>query len=66
MDWTVLGFVVAAGIWWIYFDITAPSSARELPDVEEEETRSRARTRGTPTATSATPGTTCSSTVICR
>ena len=24
----VLGFAVAAGIWWIYFDITAPSSAR--------------------------------------
>ena len=37
MDWTVLGFVVAAGIWWIYFDITAPSSARALQDVEEEE-----------------------------
>ena len=33
----VLGFAVAAGIWWIYFDITAPSSARELQDVEEEE-----------------------------
>jgi low temperature requirement protein LtrA len=32
----VLGFAVAAGIWWIYFDITAPSSARELQDVEEE------------------------------
>jgi hypothetical protein len=37
MDWTVLGFVVAAGIWWIYFDIAAPSSARELQDVGEEE-----------------------------
>ena len=33
----MLGFAVAAGIWWIYFDITAPSSARELQDVEEEE-----------------------------
>jgi low temperature requirement protein LtrA len=33
----VLGFAVVAGIWWIYFDITAPSSARELQDVEEEE-----------------------------
>lgn len=33
----VLGFAVVAGIWWIYFDITAPSSARELQDVDEEE-----------------------------
>ena len=33
----VLGFAVAAGMWWIYFDITAPSSARELQDVGEEE-----------------------------
>lgn len=33
----VLGFAVVAGIWWIYFDITAPSSVRELQDVEEEE-----------------------------
>jgi low temperature requirement protein LtrA len=33
----VLAFAVAAGIWWIYFDITAPSSARELQDVGEEE-----------------------------
>ena len=33
----VLAFAVAAGMWWIYFDITAPSSARELQDVEEEE-----------------------------
>jgi low temperature requirement protein LtrA len=32
----VLGFAVVAGIWWIYFDITAPSSARELQDVDEE------------------------------
>jgi low temperature requirement protein LtrA len=32
----VLGFAVVAGIWWIYFDITAPSSARELHDVDEE------------------------------
>ena len=23
----VVGFMVVAGIWWIYFDITAPSSA---------------------------------------
>jgi low temperature requirement protein LtrA len=33
----VLAFAVAAGIWWIYFDITAPSSARELQGVGEEE-----------------------------
>jgi low temperature requirement protein LtrA len=33
----VLGFAVVAGIWWIYFDITAPSSARELQDVDEGE-----------------------------
>jgi low temperature requirement protein LtrA len=33
----VLAFAVAAGMWWIYFDITAPSSARELQDVGEEE-----------------------------
>ena len=33
----VLAFAVAAGMWWIYFDITAPSSARELQDVREEE-----------------------------
>jgi low temperature requirement protein LtrA len=33
----VLAFAVTAGIWWIYFDITAPSSARELRDVGEEE-----------------------------
>jgi Bacterial low temperature requirement A protein (LtrA) len=33
----VLAFGVAAGMWWIYFDITAPSSARELHDVGEEE-----------------------------
>ena len=32
----VLGFALVAGIWWIYFDITAPSSARELQDVDEE------------------------------
>ena len=32
----VLAFAVAAGMWWIYFDITAPSSARELEDVGEE------------------------------
>jgi low temperature requirement protein LtrA len=32
----VLGFAVVAGIWWIYFDITAPSSAQELQDVDEE------------------------------
>ena len=33
----VLAFAVAAGMWWIYFDITAPSSARELKDVGKEE-----------------------------
>ena len=33
----VLAFAVAAGMWWIYFDVTAPSSARELEDVGEEE-----------------------------
>jgi low temperature requirement protein LtrA len=33
----VLAFAVVAGVWWIYFDITAPSSARELQDVGEEE-----------------------------
>jgi low temperature requirement protein LtrA len=32
----VLAFAVAAGMWWIYFDITAPSSARELHEVGEE------------------------------
>jgi low temperature requirement protein LtrA len=32
----VLAFAVAAGMWWIYFDITAPSSAQELQDVEEQ------------------------------
>ena len=33
----VLAFAVAAGTWWIYFDITAPSSARELQRVGKEE-----------------------------
>jgi low temperature requirement protein LtrA len=33
----VLAFAVVAGVWWIYFDITAPSSARELQEVGEEE-----------------------------
>ena len=32
----VLAFGVAAGMWWIYFDVTAPSSARELQDEDEE------------------------------
>ncbi len=31
-----LGFVVAAGMWWIYFDITASSGQRELDEAEEE------------------------------
>lgn len=33
----VLAFAVAAGMWWIYFDITAPSSSRELREAEDEE-----------------------------
>jgi len=33
----VIGFVVAAGMWWIYFDVTATSSGRELHRAEEEE-----------------------------
>lgn len=33
----VLAFAVAAGMWWIYFDITAPSSSRELQEAEEED-----------------------------
>ena len=32
-----LAFAVAAGMWWIYFDITAPSSSRELREAEEED-----------------------------
>ncbi|MFP5282556.1 MAG: low temperature requirement protein A, partial [Actinomycetes bacterium] len=31
-----LAFAVAAGMWWIYFDITASSSQRELAEAEEE------------------------------
>jgi low temperature requirement protein LtrA len=33
----ILAFLVAAGMWWIYFDITAPSSTRELQAADEEE-----------------------------
>ncbi len=33
----VLAFAVAAGMWWIYFDITAPSSSEHLERAEEEE-----------------------------
>lgn len=33
----VLAFGVAAAMWWIYFDITAPSSGRELQDAEHED-----------------------------
>lgn len=36
----VLAFAVAAGMWWIYFDITAPSSSRELQDAGEEDGKS--------------------------
>jgi low temperature requirement protein LtrA len=32
-----LAFLVAAGMWWIYFDITAPSSTRELQAADQEE-----------------------------
>lgn len=35
-----LAFAVAAGMWWIYFDITAPSSSRELQDAGEEDGKS--------------------------
>lgn len=31
-----LAFVVAAGMWWIYFDVTASSGQRELNEAEEE------------------------------
>jgi low temperature requirement protein LtrA len=39
-----LAFVIAAGMWWIYFDVTAPSSAPKLREVEagEEEGQSSA------------------------
>jgi low temperature requirement protein LtrA len=32
----VLAFVAAAGMWWIYFDITATSSARELQEDDDD------------------------------
>ncbi|HEX3197977.1 MAG TPA: low temperature requirement protein A [Propionibacteriaceae bacterium] len=39
-----LAFAIAAGMWWIYFDVTTPSSAPNLGDVEagEEDARSGA------------------------
>jgi low temperature requirement protein LtrA len=32
----LLGFVVAAGMWWMYFDVTATSSQEQLDEAEEE------------------------------
>ena len=32
----LLAFAVAAGLWWIYFDITATSGERELEEAEQE------------------------------
>jgi low temperature requirement protein LtrA len=39
-----LAFAVAAGMWWIYFDVTTPSSAPKLREVEavKEDTQSSA------------------------
>jgi low temperature requirement protein LtrA len=41
-----LAFAIAAGMWWIYFDITTPASAPKLREVEagEEDTQSDADT----------------------
>ena len=33
----VLAFAVAAAMWWIYFDITAPSSTRELNEADDQD-----------------------------
>lgn len=35
----VLGMAVAAGLWWTYFDLTAPAAARRLADIESVKTR---------------------------
>jgi low temperature requirement protein LtrA len=32
-----LAFAIAAGVWWIYFDVTTPSSAPELREAEADE-----------------------------
>jgi low temperature requirement protein LtrA len=32
-----LAFAIAAGMWWIYFDVTTPSSAPELREAEADE-----------------------------
>jgi low temperature requirement protein LtrA len=39
-----LAFAIAAGMWWIYFDVTTPSSAPKLREVEagEEDAQSSA------------------------
>jgi low temperature requirement protein LtrA len=41
-----LAFAIAAGMWWIYFDVTTPSSAPKLREVEagEEDAQSNADT----------------------
>ena len=43
-----LAFAIAAGMWWIYFDVTTPSSAPKLREVEagEEDARSSADPAG--------------------
>ena len=42
----MLAFVVAAGMWWIYFDVTATSSARELQEDDDEATDAGEDERG--------------------
>jgi low temperature requirement protein LtrA len=37
----VLGIVVAAGLWWLYFDVVAPVSTRRLIAAEEGSVRNR-------------------------
>ena len=37
----IAGFVIAAALWWNYFDVTADHSEQELHDAEDTRTRSR-------------------------
>ena len=37
----LVGFAVAAGMWWIYFDVAANSSSRELERTDEEDVDTR-------------------------